>query len=353
MEGQEDFYVSRFLNQDDKEGRCYRGICLPKNLSDLFGESNNKSSRFDACESPIREQIILDFQDMKFQLDNEDQSTMQVELSNSIDDSVFSHNQIDCLRCCRFNLLKKILNDDQSQKELLLQTSEYDKIIHKHMILRNVDKLASPIHFKSSKIYLIELKQKYPNDFRDICLYSEVCKRISSCSYRFHVRRFIQELFYGLELDFIILGCRAIVKKRLDKFDFSSEFSRKNLESIIESNQNIADDTNQTTAEIHDTRPKTKEEQFKQRSRIHTLELDLSCTKNRFPIKRQTSSTSATSPNENNDRKSFDDTKSLMSPLSYSYSFSRTLYCEQRLLPSKSEATLDKKERSKSDASKK
>jgi hypothetical protein len=206
------------------------------------------------------------------------------------------------------------------------------------MILRNVDKLASPIHFKSSKIHLIEMKQKYPKDFVDICLYSEVCKRISSCSYRFHVRRFIQELFYGLELEFINFSSKIIITKRLGSIDFTSEINRKNLESICE---NVSDDKNQTTAEIHDTRP-TKEEQIRQRSRIHTLELDLSCTKNRFPIKRQLSTTSSTSPNnENNNKK-----ESLLSPLSYSYSFTRTLYCEQRLLPSKSEATLDNKKTS-------
>lgn len=201
------------------------------------------------------------------------------------------------------------------------------------MILRNVDKLASPIHFKSSKIHLIEMKQKYPKDFVDICLYSEVCKRISSCSYRFHVRRFIQELFYGIELEYINYSSKIIITKRLGSIDFAAEINRKNLESIRE------DEKNQTTAEIHETRP-TKEEQIKQRSRIHTLELDLSCTKNRFPIKHQLSSTSSTSPTENNKK------ESLLSPLSYSYSFTRTLYCEQRLLPSKSEATLDHNKKS-------
>lgn len=142
MEGQEDFYVSRFLTQDDKEGRCYRGICLPKNISDLFGESDYKISRFDACSSPVREQMILDLQELKFSIDqNDDQSSiMQVEAPNSIDDNVFQHNQSDCLRCCRYNALLRIFKDEQSQNELRSLSSEYDKIIHKHVSINSTRK---------------------------------------------------------------------------------------------------------------------------------------------------------------------------------------------------------------------
>lgn len=138
MEGQEDFYVSRFLPQDDKEGRCYRGICLPKNINDLFGENDYKISRFDACSSPVREQMILDFQDMKFSIDQTDDqsSIMQVEAPNSIDDNIFQHNSTECLRCCRYNLIMKILKDDESQNELCSLSSEYDKIIHKHVSIK-------------------------------------------------------------------------------------------------------------------------------------------------------------------------------------------------------------------------
>lgn len=355
METPEDFYASRFLTQDDKEGRCFRGICLPKNIRDMFSESESflsvaRVSKMNTCSSPVNlnDSLKLDFQELKISLDEEDQSNFMIDISISNDESVFLHNLSECLRCCRFNKLIKLLENSPLHVELCLLSSEYDKNVHKHMILKNIDKMASPIYFKSARTILLELKQKYPKDFQDFCLYSEVCRRISSCSYRFHVRRFIQELFYGIEIDFFLKTSHFIVKKNWNKFDFTSinESSRRNLESILESSRNTLDDDNQTTAEIHDSKSLqfSKDDQPRPRKRIHTLELDLSCTKNRFPIKHQTSSKSVTSPTESEGRKS-DSFRSLLSPTTSlsSYSFSKPLFCEQRLLASKSEAVLSNK----------
>lgn len=322
----------------------------------MFTESDSFLSvarvrKMNTCSSPVNmnDSLKLDFQELKITMDEEDQTNLMTDISISIDESVFLHNLSECLRCCRFNRLIKLLENDPLHVELCLLSSEYDKNVHKHIILKNIDKMASPIYFKSARTVLLELKQKYPKDFQDFCLYSEVCRRVSSCSYRFHVRRFIQELFYGIEIDFFLKTSQFIVKKNLSKFDLTSvhEASRRNLESILESSQNTLDDDNQTTAEIHDSKSLqfSKDDQPRPRKRIHTLELDLSCTKNRFPIKHQMSgSKSVSSPTESERRRS-DSFRSLLSPTMSlsSYSFSKPLFCEQRLLTSKSEAVLSKK----------
>lgn len=139
-----------------------------------------------------------------------------------------------------------------------------------------------------------------------------------------------------------------IVKKNLGRFDFASDSSRRNLEIIRESGNSsntLDDDNNETSAEVHDSKSLqfVKDDQPRPRKRIHTLELDLSCTKNRFPIKHQLSgSKSVTSPTDSEGKHS-ESFKSLLSPVSLSsYSFAKPLYCEQRLLSSKSEAMLSK-----------
>ena len=43
------------------------------------------------------------------------------------------------------------------------------------------------------------LKQKHPQIFTDLCLYSEVCLLLSEYSFRLFSRRFLQELFMDID----------------------------------------------------------------------------------------------------------------------------------------------------------
>lgn len=45
------------------------------------------------------------------------------------------------------------------------------------------------------------LKQRYPDVFTDLCLYSEVCLLMTKYSFRLSSRRFIQELFMDVNFD--------------------------------------------------------------------------------------------------------------------------------------------------------
>lgn len=70
-------------------------------------------------------------------------------------------------------------------------------------ILVNVQRCANPVLMKQAKMNLLELKQKHGEYFQDLCLYSEVLKAIGRNTYRQTSRRFLQELF--LDIDFEVL----------------------------------------------------------------------------------------------------------------------------------------------------
>lgn len=137
------------------------------------------------------------------------------------------HNKSECILCCRTRVIQKIADTSlniQEPKENLASmngkirdsdvsfyspesivsddsanTNMPDRI--SNVILKNCQKMANPILFKNSRKILMELKQKYPQSFQDLCLYSEVCKYMASCNYRMTVRRFIQEIFFDLNYD--------------------------------------------------------------------------------------------------------------------------------------------------------
>nr|CAD7403073.1 unnamed protein product [Timema cristinae] len=95
-----------------------------------------------------------------------------------------------------------------------LPAEEQDTILSKSLtrkqILRHVGRMSNPVWGKQSRQALLQsgiicyrLKQKFPSSFQDVCLYSEVCHRMSVASYRLVARRFIQELFLDLTFDML------------------------------------------------------------------------------------------------------------------------------------------------------
>jgi len=52
---------------------------------------------------------------------------------------------------------------------------------------------------KTAEQGLLRLKQKHPQIFTDLCLYSEVCLLLSEYSFRLFSRRFLQELFMDID----------------------------------------------------------------------------------------------------------------------------------------------------------
>lgn len=56
-------------------------------------------------------------------------------------------------------------------------------------------------------LLLIRIKEKYPQAFDDICLYSEVSYLLAHCTFRLPSRRFIQELFQDVQFLQVSGGC--------------------------------------------------------------------------------------------------------------------------------------------------
>lgn len=85
------------------------------------------------------------------------------------------------------------------------QEEEEDIVLSKSFIrkqiLKNIERMSNPVWTKVSKQSLLQLKQKYPASFQDVCLYSEVSYKLAHSTYRLMARRFIQELFLDLTFD--------------------------------------------------------------------------------------------------------------------------------------------------------
>ncbi|XP_063227632.1 rapamycin-insensitive companion of mTOR [Bacillus rossius redtenbacheri] len=75
------------------------------------------------------------------------------------------------------------------------------KSLARKQILRHISRMSNPVWCKQSKQALLQLKQQNPSAFQDVCLYSEVCHRMGSSTYRLVARKFIQELFLDLTFD--------------------------------------------------------------------------------------------------------------------------------------------------------
>lgn len=67
--------------------------------------------------------------------------------------------------------------------------------------MKQVENIANPILIRITKQGLLHYKQKNPDAFTDICLYSEVSKTLSETYFRLTPRRLIQELFLEVKYD--------------------------------------------------------------------------------------------------------------------------------------------------------
>lgn len=90
-------------------------------------------------------------------------------------------------------------------------------------ILRQVQRMANPVWGKQCKMALLEIKQKHPAAYQDICLYAEVCRALSNSSYRLYARRFLQELFLDLNFDSFTAVSADICLRREREFSLQQQ----------------------------------------------------------------------------------------------------------------------------------
>ena len=80
----------------------------------------------------------------------------------------------------------------------------------------NLPRLCHRVNRTILSFYSISLKQKFPNAFQDLCLYSEICHLMASYKFRLSARRFIQELF--MDLTFTEVRVRDTFKWRVSLY---------------------------------------------------------------------------------------------------------------------------------------
>lgn len=200
--------------QLDTRGPCYSGICLPRNILDLFPQeessgtyvSNFTLNELDANSSSAgldsRNPNVTASSSIPV-VDRESADSVKLLRANSVDSSGPGHVREDCLQCCRRRIDPSSGISSSSRSEFFnsSESSFSDEVDRtRASILRHVQRMANPVWSKQSRTQLLELKQKHPSAFQDICLYSEVCQQLGRNTYRLGSRRFLQELF--LDLDF-------------------------------------------------------------------------------------------------------------------------------------------------------
>uniref|UniRef100_A0A0N8ES09 Putative rapamycin-insensitive companion of tor n=1 Tax=Aedes aegypti TaxID=7159 RepID=A0A0N8ES09_AEDAE len=203
----------RLQLQADIRGPCYAGICLPRNILDLFPSeepSGTYVSNFTLNELEANSSAELDSRDPNTTasssipiVDRESADSVKLLRANSVDSSGVGHAREDCLQCCRRRIDPSSGISSSSRSEFFnsSESSFSDEVDRtRASILRHVQRMANPVWSKQSRTQLLELKQKHPSAFQDICLYSEVCQQLGRNTYRLGSRRFMQELF--LDLDF-------------------------------------------------------------------------------------------------------------------------------------------------------
>nr|XP_023027367.1 rapamycin-insensitive companion of mTOR [Leptinotarsa decemlineata] len=161
------FEVDSSLLHEDKR---YMGICLPKVLTAIFPTQ----------EEILREPFIFPEPCVRDQDCKSSETTQDGE-------TFFKHSVKHCFRCGHEVKFSENSVEDGTKME----------------ILQNIERLANPISNKYVRSHLIRFKQREPEAFKDICLYSEICKMISENTYRLPTRRVIHELF--LEVSFDVL----------------------------------------------------------------------------------------------------------------------------------------------------
>uniref|UniRef100_A0A0K2V7N4 Rapamycininsensitive companion of mTORlike [Saccoglossus kowalevskii] n=1 Tax=Lepeophtheirus salmonis TaxID=72036 RepID=A0A0K2V7N4_LEPSM len=98
------------------------------------------------------------------------------------------------------SIISAMSSDQETATGKMRDNSVLGKVFQRKEVLKLID---SMMHFstKTHEQGLLKMKQKFPNLFNDLCLYSEVSLLLSKYAYRLTSRRFIQELFIDLHYD--------------------------------------------------------------------------------------------------------------------------------------------------------
>ncbi|KAL1513243.1 hypothetical protein ABEB36_002676 [Hypothenemus hampei] len=185
----------------------YRGICLPKTVIDMFSEK-----------------VEIYNTDIVFNNQGRTRLTNAItQESSKISSRSWQHCKETCIYC---SFAVSALTDDFNEDSLKLE------------VLKIAERLANPVMSKVFKNQLVRLKQKDSKIFKDVCIYSEVCKLLSESNYTLSTRRVLHDFFFEVTFDKCFemarknLGPVAKCEKRDDNEPVSSPTEFKTLDSL-------------------------------------------------------------------------------------------------------------------------
>ncbi|XP_035210908.1 rapamycin-insensitive companion of mTOR-like isoform X2 [Stegodyphus dumicola] len=193
----------------------YIGLCLPSDLDFLFNVPKlyNKSTE--------------DIQDVK--LSDDLPCTLDVIFEFHTENNCFCNHSFNDKKClqqiiideeteetsgkpvhCVNERLRMPLDRSNSLKGKSKEECQSSQNLIRKEAMRFVINLCSSVAVKASEQGLLNLKQKFPNAFQDICLYSEICFYMANYNFRLSARRFLQELFLDVTFEQLQWEAEAI-----------------------------------------------------------------------------------------------------------------------------------------------
>lgn len=263
-------------------GPCYLGICMPKNILDLFpakvsnGTYVSRWTDVNLSEFSVstKQQATSDFVSECEESSVSSLSDISSTTSKrSKTASNNKHNRSQCLLCCRGALSTSIPslrdfranNISRFSSSTVCEAGQFDEVdgprssstliatrgrdAHnssaissteisdvsmdgclsddnsaekiRATVLRHVQRMGNPIWSKQSKIALFKMKQRHHSIFQDVCLYSEICKALSGNAYRLSARRYLQELFFDVDYSTFYDEAVEIIKLKQTVFNIN------------------------------------------------------------------------------------------------------------------------------------
>ncbi|KAJ3642860.1 hypothetical protein Zmor_025609 [Zophobas morio] len=199
--------IKRFSVHDggeESDERCYMGISLPGDIHNLFLDVEEEVKDVPLERFPIIEdEVVCTLHDFKVR-----------------EETLWKHEAEMCFVCSgkaaqEVEVFVAVPGDFVDSK---YDPNSPDGLIKAH-VLQLIDQFSNPVWCKQVKQSLLQCKQGSPQVFQDPCLFSEVCKLLSECTYRLSPRRMLHELFLDVKYDDLYAECADILKNAQNEID--------------------------------------------------------------------------------------------------------------------------------------
>ncbi|CAL1276055.1 unnamed protein product [Larinioides sclopetarius] len=220
-EAEEDAIKFRNCSQDSEkipESR-FIGLCLPSDLNYILHVPKESSDQDDEIlampeDVPSPSDSVFEFHSDENCISNHSFADKR-SLQRTIIDEESEEQSSVTMNATKDNVYKRIppLERSNSVKGILRCRDDY--INSQHLIRKEamhyVTNLSSSVAVKASEQGLLNLKQKFPSAFQDICLYSEINYYMANYNFRLNARRFLQELFLDVTFEQLQQEAESIV----------------------------------------------------------------------------------------------------------------------------------------------